>query len=288
MLVKLFLNISFWPIQAYYVAFFDWRRIMQRLAICAYKERLTLEFDASQPASARLVAVSQSIDFFGMVDYQSSDSPIDETLGIRVGGKTGWAAVAKLVPYVPLLWLCLPVCFRSSLRSGSKLRPEANQQVPTPSPSRGVFAVGTAVLLANTLCGFSMVDSWPVGVYPTFATIIGPSVSSLAIEGVNTEGKILADVEVFFDPAIRAVYPSERLAGVVGAALHAKVDRTGRLVSLWNIWQAKHPEVIGVTELRFYVAYYPISVGADRAKPLRRELLEVVSPANAQSIPPTH
>ena len=152
-----------------------------------------------------------------------------------------------------------------------------------PTRTRAVALVGSIILIGNVLCGFTMIDTWPFGVYPTFARIVPPVFRSITIDAVDEKGNVIADVEVLFDPAIREAMPTSRLADIVQQIPRAP-DRSERLVSIWNIWKKKHPEV-DASKVNFYLADYSCDPDEASNNPLERRLIEVVSLDPVGSLP---
>lgn len=142
---------------------------------------------------------------------------------------------------------------------------------------KAVVAVAAIVLVVNTLCGFTLLDSWPFGVYPTFARVIGPSFQSLSFAPVNKDGQEVLEVEAFFDPTVRKHYGVSvgRLGGILEHLTRVDPDRAERLQSLWLKWHQHHPEVHDVANVRFYLVDYSTDP-ADSRQPIGRHLLETV------------
>ena len=197
-MVKLFLGISFWPIQVLYITFFDWHRLIVWLW---GRSRETV-------------------------------SEVDEVVERKLG-------------------------------------------------TRAVTCVATIVLLGNTLCGFILLDSWPFGVYPTFARVIGPTFQSLSFIPVDAEGNELGEIEAFFDPTVRKNYRVGigRLGGILEHVTRAHPDRPQRLQTIWSQWHEHHAEIQNVAEVRFYMVDYS-TVPEHSKEPIGRTLLETITPAD--------
>lgn len=202
-MVQLFLNISFWPIQAFYVSFFDWHRIgvvvRRRAAAAGLLSQNSLNREASSQATVA-----------------------DESTGKR----------------------------------------------------RWIYGVGAAVLIGNIMCGFTMLDSWPFGVYPTFARVIGPTFESLAFVPMDAQGRELEEIEAFFDPTVRKNFGVGigRLGEILGVAMRPHADRSERLLAVWEQWQEQHPEMENVVKVDFYQVQYSTDPAVPR-KPTRQKLL---------------
>lgn len=196
-MVKLFLNISFWPIQVYYVTFFNWHRL--------------------------IVRVSRWLG--NTSEYLSKDLLDDTTRGIR-----------------------------------------------------GVFVVGTIVIVGNVLCGFSMLDSWPFGVFPTFARVIGPTFESLSFAPVDQSGKEIVEVEAFFDPDVRENFgvTVNRVGEILAVSTRPHPDRPDRLRAIWTEWHEDHPEIQDVSAVNFYLVKYSTNPD-DSRRQIARQLLETLS-----------
>ncbi len=270
-LVRQLLNISFWPIQAYYLAFADIHGVMKWIGSRFSPDGVRLSYDPKDVLACRIASVSQVLDIFDLVDCKPAEFASTNKLRLRIDESEGWGAVWRLGRAAPLIWLVVP--FLRATSNWSTTKPVQGH----PSYGlRGVYAVGATVLLVNTLCGFTMTDSWPFGVYPTFARIIPPVFQSLTMDAVDENGRVLADVEIYYDPAIREVFPTNRLGEIVNRVSRAP-DRSERLASIWNIWQAKHPEVAGANKVNFYIANYSCDPRDASRNPVERRLMEVVS-----------
>ena len=194
--VKLFLNISFWPVQIYYISFVDWHSLFQRLR-------------------GKLFEVAQPI------------SHIDE-LGKRV---------------------------------------------------RAVFAVGLIFVCGNIATGFTMIDSWPFGVYPTFARIIGPTFDSISFRPIAADGTELDEVETLFDPQIREAYGVSigRLSEIMATASRPHSQREQRMANIWKEWfsrQTRYAES-ELSGVNFYLVTYSTKPDASK-EPVKYQLLESI------------
>ena len=123
-----------------------------------------------------------------------------------------------------------------------------------------------------------MLDSWPFGVFPTFARIIGPSWESLSFSPVDEMGNELTEVEAFFDPDIRDSFGVGvgRLGEILATASRPHSKRPERLRAIWEQWHERHPELEKVSQVNFYLVEYSTLPG-DAKEPVGRKLLESVS-----------
>ena len=122
-----------------------------------------------------------------------------------------------------------------------------------------------------------MFDSWPVGVYPTFARVIGPTVDSITFRPIDASGEEMEEVQVLFDPVIRKAYGVSigRLSEMLGKVSRPNKQRSKRLTDIWNNWRAGQPanQVSDVVGVNFYLVTY--STKPDAAKePIERKLIE--------------
>lgn len=268
-LVKWLLNISFWPMQAYYVVFLEWDKLLHGLARRVYRDPLVIEVEPGHAVAERLVAVMRSLDLFDTFSVQPTATPLpSEALGIRSADNVGFDVVKAAAKRSPLIWLAVPF-----VRLASRHR--SDRPVALCSRRRGVLAVGTTVLVVNTLCGFTMLDTWPFGVYPTFARVIEPGFQSLGIDALDAEGSVVATIEVYFDPAFREVYSRDKLTGAIQMAIQrGKQGDLKRLLSLWEIWHKRHGAVAGVARLNFYLVDYSTRPEEFEQNPLGRKLFQ--------------
>ena len=182
------------------------------------------------------------------------------------------AVYVSFIDWYALLKRLLP-------RSFSTTASETMSTSPAPSV-RGVWIVGTLIVVLNVMTGFAVLDSWPIGVYPTFARVIGPTYPSLAFAPVDADGHERFQIEAFFDPTVREIFgvTVNRTGEILNTMARPHPQRKSRLTALWTAWQAKNPHVTGVAEVRFYRIEYS-TVPGDPRQPISRTLLESLQPA---------
>lgn len=276
-LVRVTMNISFWPIHAYYASFVDWRYVLKRTSRWLFGEPLLVKFESQQAASSRITAAIRRLDIFGSLDFQETSS-VGCASGLRVGELTGWRALLRIARACPMVYLLLP--FWRWVSPTPLVNPrQANTTAPI-----GVLSVGMFVIVANLACGFTMTDTWPVGVYPTFARIIDLEFESISMDARDADGRLLAEVELYYDPAIRKAYPLRRLASILQAASRPTAKRSQLLRSLWEIWREQHPEVEGAELVNFYTTSYSTDPELASQPPVRGSLIETVAVAPAADV----
>lgn len=272
-LVRIFLNISFWPIQVYYLSFVDWHRVLQALGSRLGLRRVHVHVGCSSP-TMRWVRAAQTLDLFGQIDVQASEDDRELSLSDTSQGQ---AAFRQLARGVPLVRLAAPLILRSKSNQPLEEQP--------PTSLQPAFTVGVVILLSNVFCGFTLLDSWPVGVYPTFATIVDvDSIYSLTMVPLDAQNNHLGDeVELLYDPSIRRVYPRDRLPYVLLEIARKPDDR--RLLTLWNIWVADHPEYQDSPQVGFYIAVYSVNPEDAERNPIQRSPFKSVSLAARGELP---
>ncbi len=237
---RLFLNVGFpFMVAVIYAAALDWHKLFRWCGRIIFGQRIILRYrpDAEQ----NLVAVMQSMDLFGAVDYQADrtapkESPLWDGAPLR--GIHQWSTVLLRVPFMglALLVLLFPVIRR-------RFQPSRSSESTRPAAVAGALLLGV-----NILCGAALIDSWPFAVYPTFAGMDKGQVPTLLLAAQNDRGEIVGEVRPFFHPDFRSQFGSnsrlnaylKRLAGLKRSELEAE---NKKMEALWNIWKTSDPEV---------------------------------------------
>ena len=284
-LVKAFMNIQFWPIHCYYAAFFDWERIFGVLGRWIWPTPpLVVQWREHDESCRRFVNAARSLDLLGRVEYMAREGEKVENgygppgwhrrLEARVGGETssGKRAFLQLWSRVPLLVVALPIFLLPS-----RVFPPA----PKSQQDGGlaaVYTIGSLVLASILLCGVTLFDSWPVGVYPTFASMATPRFESLILDPRTASGESLGEIEVHTSSAIREEFTSARIPYLIAETKQAdKATRDLRILSLWQVCQRTVPRVDEVRTLVISAATYSTVPEDADANPIDRSIWHTVT-----------
>ncbi len=163
---SLFLNIHFTHLMVAYVVFIDWHSLLGRSKQHLFKKHAILFYTPDTPGQ-RWAALARSLDFFGALDYTAEEKS-GPTIRLSLNGEPaeGMAFWTLFISRVPLILLALP--FLIVLNRNSSFQTNTKTTLP-PVSSRPVTQAGVLLLIANSFCGFALIDSWPFAVYPTFA-----------------------------------------------------------------------------------------------------------------------
>ena len=143
------------------------------------------------------------------------------------------------------------------------------------SRTSAVLAVGGVLLVVNGLCGFLIIDSWPFGVYPTFATIARPIVPAVVLRVEGADGAVLREINLLTDatPA-QSAFSSVRLRILVERllALPDPAQQQARLTSLARQFIASDPSLNTGTDVALYRVYLHVEPDR-RGEEAERDLL---------------
>ena len=120
------------------------------------------------------------------------------------------------------------------------------------------LAVGGVLLVVNGLCGFLLIDSWPFGVYPTFATMARPIAPAVVLRVEKADGVVLREINLLTDttPA-QSAFSSVRLRILVERllALPDRAQQQARLTSLARQFISDDPLLDAATDVALYRVY---------------------------------
>lgn len=285
-MIALFMRISFWTLQACYVAFFDWNAIFHRLGRWLYREEMYIVYDGNCKLCRRTIASLRVFDILGRVTYVNAlDQQVlnnhrllwlDSTALLSdmhavVDRKTwtGFSSYRALAPRIPILWPVLPLLYlwpvpiigNRIYRAVADLRTCSIADVPLaqtagykykPQPRLpAVVMTGIFLLSVNIPLGFrELGDSWPFACYPTFARIADAQQQSLEILPLNSAGRVITWDELAL---------SQRLTETRYKTLILRIlkreDPTRRNIQLESLWQMmvqNEPSLRPAASVQFY------------------------------------
>ena len=183
-----------------------------------------------------------------------------------------WSLVACYVAFVDWHRIGARLAERFS---GARQPADVIKTAISRSLTSATLAVGGVLLVVNGLCGFLVVDSWPFGVYPTFATMARPIVPAVVMRVEGDEGVILREINLLTDatPA-QSAFSSVRLRILVERllALPDAAQQQARLTSLTRQFIASDPSLEAATDVALYRVYLHIEPDR-RGEEAERDLL---------------
>ena len=261
-MTKVYLRIFFASLLLCYAVFVDWQRLCAVLGSRLCPRDLVLTFDARNPRHRRVVAALRTVDVLQRVQYADSSpgaggddgAGVTRAMTVSVEGHTltGLQRTLSLVVRIPLgvpLWPLL------ALGSAACRRPPVNASPVVAANDRPhprlapTVIVGGLLLAANIYCGVTRTDSWPFSVYPSFASLYPPTLTTLEAIVQRPDGsarRVEIDLEKramdrFREeaPAVRAV----RLEAIRDLLVAKRVKlRPGESLQLYEVTRSTLPE----------------------------------------------
>ena len=253
----LFLHIYFTHLMVVYVVFVDWHSFFRRLSRHLFKKRAVLFYTPDTPGQRR-AALIRSLDLFGAIDYtvearEMSGPTIRLSLdGQPAEGMAFWTALISRVPLVLFALPFFPIPKRtSSLRANTESR-------HSPASLRPVTLAGLLLFVANSFCGLALIDTWPVAVYPTFASIDKPQAPSMIIFANDAEEHPVAQTVPMKNDHFKTSFGSPtRLRAYLNLLLAQDPEQNiDGFKTLWHLWQQTDQNLEGVVAVHFYRAMF--------------------------------
>jgi len=147
-----------------------------------------------------------------------------------------------------------------------------------PATAQGPALVGATLILLSLLAGTTLIDSWPVAVYPTFAGVPEPNAFVLTFSFIDTDGTS-REVRPLRDDRFRSLYGASRAEGLVHQVVWERepVLRARKAELLFSVLSGimeDTPSAARVTIERDLVSVNPSTWNAP---PLRREELAEIA-----------
>ncbi|MFY9619537.1 MAG: DCC1-like thiol-disulfide oxidoreductase family protein [Pyrinomonadaceae bacterium] len=282
-MTNVFMRISFWNLQACYVAFVDWNRLFRFFGRRLFPEEMYLLYDGNCKLCRRTIASFRVFDICERVTYvnaldvdalkQQGLSWLDSEALMRhmhvvVGSKvwTGFAAYRKWIARLPLFWVALPLLFLPPVAwAGRRIyeRVAASRTCslitkPLKSvsrPRRAPFAiavVGSFLVYVTILSAIVKLQSWPFALYPAFEDPDVPRVGMMTMSVEASSGTI-SEIKPNRESSLTALSP-ERLMGMQNRlmAVESPSERGRRLQAFWRLLVREHPPLAQTRAVRFY------------------------------------
>jgi hypothetical protein len=310
-MTRLLMNISFSTMQAMYVIFVDWQRVLARIGRLFAADPLVVLYDGERSLSRRATSLLLSLDWFRLlvaIDTHCRHDLLRRGLehvapATLLGGiqaatfaagsgwqvSKGYSAYKQFAWRVPVLWplvpfLCLPLVAWSGQRIHSSiLRRQASScevnsnRLRAPASRR--WSLGPLLFVAMTLLvgqlalGIGRVrTAWPVACYPLFDTLSTSTVLWPEFEAIYSDGRI----EILDDDPLRNFYSESRyvpkLKQFVSAPLGSAETRA-MLREYIRVWE--DAGAIGTsppTRIDVYIGVYHLT-GPKRPAPAKRTLI---------------
>lgn len=302
---NVFMKISFWNLQACYVTFVDWHRLLGAIGRRLFPNDMYVIYDGNCKLCRRTVSSFRVFDLFGRVIYVNAlDANAIEALNwlnadalmrdihVEVGKKTslGFAAYREWMKRMPLFWFLVPfmslwpvqVAGKRTYRHIADSRTCAIGDNPrSNSPSaKSVFVVGCVgylIVFAVVLSTVGKLQSWPIAAYPSFEDLDPPEVRVLTIATRTAEGEA-SELRPIQRQTLTEM-PPERLMALQYRLISSgdRNEQARRLAAFWGLWRREDPALRNYLAVRFYADTIS-TLPKDRYRsPLRREVLAVAA-----------
>ena len=259
---RVFMHIAFASLQVCYVTFIDWHKWLKKLGSRLFASPCRLLFNENSVSQRRIAGSLQTLDLLGAIQYV----PRTTLQNLRViDGKQqtyeGFHAYQKLAIRLPLLWWAVPflwagALFQTALPVNEQRTSFSTASTPLFSPPRSNAAliVGSLLIVVNSICGITMIDTWPVGTYPTFATRAGPAITSIVLGFEHQDEQASREISLFSSKKTKDTFAGERLRILVERILatHNEDLRRVRMEALWQILGQSDPSLQKADQVTFY------------------------------------
>jgi len=307
----LLMNISFHTMQAMYVMFVDWQRLLRWFGGKLFAGRLVILFDGNCKLCRRTISILLALDWLrvlepinafhrdkftalGLGHLDDGDLMGDMHAAARVAGDwhvaKGYAAYQQIAWRVPLLWPSLllvylpPVAaigrgiYRRVADSRACTVPVAAKQTGggyrLSWSARPLLVLATLILASQFVLGVGRLrKSWPVACYPLFDTLSTNTVRWPEFEAVAPNG----EVTTLDDDAIRAHYTESRYVPAMKrfVAAGADADELRPLLDEFRqVWRDSGDLTAEYpSSIRVFASTYKLSGPERPSQPESRELL---------------
>ncbi len=312
-----FMGISFYPLMACYVVFFDWRRIFRWTGSRLFPEQMYVLYDGSCKPCRRTIATLQVFDVFGriqyvngmdeeaMVSYELPEyTPQDLAANMyAVRGKQEWIgfdAYRALAKRIPILWPVYPLLFvgavaqigRRQYRRFADARTCSLESVPfqpvwQPGSLRSsvlpVLLAAAVIVSGNLFCGFKkQVQAWPFACHPTFTGkhIASTKTVMLKLEDRNGERTDMSLHQLMSGQlGMHTARADALLARILNEKDASLMNQ--RLNALWSVVVREGEGMEQIERVRFYEVVFSTDpdAGGYAARPLKRQLIHDFSPS---------
>ncbi len=142
-----------------------------------------------------------------------------------------------------------------------------------------VWWVGASLLIVNTVCGFTLFDSWPVAVYPTFATVEEPCTQSITF-AVETAAGQTVETALWARKELVAYIRPPRLTGLVWRVHWTRDEalKKARAAALIQVIQRFDPLFREARQIRIYEDIVAVTPEQWGSPPRQRRLLGEIKP----------
>ena len=298
---NLLMRISFYPLVACYVIFFDWHRVLCRLGRRLFPEPLRVSCDEGSSLHRRAFAVLSAFDVLRRVKLVEASGPGGRTspspsapepgsvLAVAAGQRWyGAEAYRAAVWRVPLLWPFYPFLYVRPLLACARKR--AHRVVEAPAPVRPrrrslipVTLVAAILFTGNAFCGIKKKTSaWPFACHPVFAGNPGLTSEAIMVD-VEDDGGAAMNLRSLVAASTPMSYG--RAKGLLDQALAPRdaAEQRARLVALWRMLAEENRALASAREIAFYRAtfYHDPDLVWEARPPIRQELLYRFEPGGS-------
>ena len=280
---NLFMRISFWNLQACYVAFVDWSRLFSWIGRRLFPIQMYLVYDGNCKLCRRTVASFRVFDLLNRVTYVNAldreslkrfqltwldSEALMRDMHAVIGSQAwkGFAAYREWMKRFPIFWFAVPFLHVAAvIKTGERIyrqiadsrtcsiaREPVTATVLKRRSTLAAGVVGSVLVYAAILSAVGKLQTWPMAGYPTFEDLDPPEVSVLTMVVEDQNGN-LSEIRPTMRASLKELAP-ERLMGLqnrlLGLANDAK--RSARFEAFWNIWLRENPTLNSFTVVKFY------------------------------------
>lgn len=195
-----------------------------------------------------------------------------------------WAAVAGVIFHLAVymttginFWTLL-VCYGVFLDTSwfRRASSSATTLVMAAEASRGIRRLGAGLVATSILSGVTLIDSWPIAVYPTFAGVPEPRAWTVTIEGTTDDGRTVK-VRPWRSASMRSKFGNSRVGGLVSQVAWTQDPdrRTAKAVALAGVAAAVEPTLKDVRELKVYRELVEVEPSRWDDAPVQQEQLGI-------------
>lgn len=307
-MTQLFMRISFWTLQACYVAFFNWHKIFGNIGRWLFPQPMYVIYDGNCQLCRRTIASIRVFDIFRRINYVNALD--DETLKNfdllwlephsilqdmhTVVGKKSWrgfSAYRVLSRRLPVFWLILPLMYLPPIpkigdriyrqvadsRTCSIVKTPLNNQTTVSSKFgkgidlRKIITVGILFLFLSIFYGIKMETvAWPFSCYPTFSWVQGERQEFLEVVPINASGEVIP----FSKEIVKKHLSPPRFDSLVKKLIGSNEPNKNspQLQAFWQLFARNDPSLQQAKLIKFYRVQLWLSPERQSENPINKEL----------------
>jgi hypothetical protein len=256
----LLMKIQFWSLLLNFVTFVDWGRLLRGAGRLLFRHDLRVTYDGTRVGHRRRVAMLQTLDVLGRVQYAPA-----------AGARPAWGgAVAR----TPLAWPLLPVLWPLTSFGGA---PAGDSDGPRrPGSPRVAIAAFSVLLVGNVLFGLKGArDGWPFTCYPTFSRVIGPDIKQTDVIAYDATGAVIDWDHL----ELKNRFSKSRYSALMKMLGEERDVRKMR--AFWRVLAEQNPRFAEARRVEFYAVTYSTEPGPTHRELARAKVWQAdLEPAN--------